>query len=183
MSRPTYWIKATHLESGRVEVFRSQTCASEALMVPQPCISACILRGAEATSYGFKFERIVPKEFTAANMQDYFQSVGFTNWRTTPTEGYVAMVDGVYLNEDTQIRYDSVTDLWTLFEQWQPRVRKERTWSNFANHFFYMLSEGVYSLLPEATMMEEECAAILFSLKQQERSVTVPLRVSVVLVD
>ena len=180
MSRPTFWIKATHFDSGRVEVFRSQTSASETLMVPQACISACVLRGAEARSYGFKFERMVPKEFTAADMHDYFRSVGFTNWRTTPTEGYIAMVDGVYLLESAQIRYHDVTDLWTIYQNWQPRVRKDRTWSNFVNHFFLMLAEGVYEFEP--TVEEKECAAILFSLKQ-ERSVTVPLRVSVVLVD
>ena len=180
MSRHTCWIKATHLETGRVEVFRSQTCASEALMVPQQCISASINRGAEGTSYGFKFERMLPKEFSPADMQDYLYSIGFTNWRTSPSAGYVAMADGVYLPETTQIRY-GLTDLWTIFQQWQPRVRKERTWQNFVNHFFFMLSEGVYSLIPE--IRDEECAAILFSLKQPERSVTVPLRVSVVLVD
>lgn len=183
MSRPSFWIKATHLESGRVKVFRSQTSAAEALTVPQACISACILRGDGARSYGFKFERMVPKEFTADDMQHFFQSVGFTEWRTMPAEGYVAMVDGVYLAQNTQIRYDNVTDLGTLFEQWHPHFRKERTWPNFVNHFFLMLAERVYVL--EQAMMDEEkeCAAILFSFKQHERSVTVPLRVSVVLED
>ena len=181
MSRPTLWIKATCLETGRVKGFRSQTSAAEALAVPQACISACILRGDGASSYGFKFERMVPKEFTAGEMRDYFESAGFTNWRTTAREGYVAMTDGVYLPENIEIRYDGVTDLRTIYQIWQPHVRKERTWPNFVNHFFFMLAEGVYSLQP--TMDEKEYAAILFSFKEQERSVTVPLRVSVVLVD
>jgi hypothetical protein len=181
MSRPACWIKATHLDTGRVQVFRSQTCAANELQVSQQCISASIFRGSESISCGIKFERMVPKVFTAHDMQGYFYSIGYMNWRRTPCEGYVLMADGVYIAQNTQIRYHGVTDLCTLYLQWQPRIRNERTWLNFVNHLFFMLVEGVYQLVQIDE--RKSAAAILYSFKEQERSVTLPLRVNVVLAD